>query len=67
MVGLSGSGKSTIARSLENRLHEEGYLTMLLDGDNLRTGINKNLGFTEEDRIENIRRAAEVTKLFAYN
>jgi len=65
MVGLSGSGKSTLARALENALHDEGYLTQLLDGDNLRTGINNNLGFTEEDRVENIRRAAEVSRLFA--
>lgn len=67
MVGLSGSGKSTIARALENRLHEEGFLTALLDGDNLRTGINNNLGFSEEDRTENIRRAAEASKLLAQN
>lgn len=67
MVGLSGSGKSTIARALENQLHSEGYLTALLDGDNLRTGINNNLGFSEEDRTENIRRAAEVSKLLASN
>jgi len=65
MVGLSGSGKSTLARSLENNLFEMGYLTKLLDGDNLRSGINSNLGFTDEDRTENIRRAAEVSKLFA--
>lgn len=64
MVGLSGSGKSTIARALEAELHAKGYLTQLLDGDNLRTGINNNLGFSEADRIENIRRAAEVSKLF---
>lgn len=64
MVGLSGSGKSTLAKALEKDLHEEGFLTQLLDGDNLRTGINNNLGFTEEDRMENIRRAAEVSKLF---
>lgn len=64
MVGLSGSGKSTLAKALESTLHEEGYLTQLLDGDNLRTGINENLSFSEEDRIENIRRAAEVSKLF---
>jgi len=65
LVGLSGSGKSTLARGLENALHEKGYLTQLLDGDNLRSGINNNLTFTEEDRVENIRRAAEVSKLFA--
>lgn len=64
MVGLSGSGKSTLARSIENVLFEEGYLTKLLDGDNLRTGINNNLGFSEKERTENIRRAAEVSKLF---
>lgn len=65
MIGLSGSGKSTLARALENSLHEKGFLTKLLDGDNLRSGINENLGFSEEDRIENIRRAAEVASLFA--
>lgn len=65
MVGLSGSGKSTLARSLERNLHDMGYLTMLLDGDNLRSGINNNLSFSEEDRTENIRRAAEVSRLFA--
>ncbi len=64
MVGLSGSGKSTLARALENELHLQGHLTQLLDGDNLRTGINNNLGFSENDRLENIRRAAEVSKLF---
>ena len=64
MVGLSGSGKSTLARALENELHLQGHLTQLLDGDNLRTGINNNLGFAEADRLENIRRAAEVSKLF---
>ena len=64
MVGLSGSGKSTLARALENELHLKGHLTQLLDGDNLRTGINNNLGFSEADRLENIRRAAEVSKLF---
>jgi len=66
-VGLSGSGKSTIAKALERELHQAGKLTMLLDGDNLRTGINNNLGFSEADRKENIRRAAEVAKLFASN
>jgi len=64
MIGLSGSGKSTLAKALEQVLHEKGRLTMLLDGDNLRTGINNNLGFSEEDRLENIRRAAEAAKLF---
>ena len=65
IVGLSGSGKSTLARGLENELHQKGYLTQILDGDNLRSGINNNLSFTANDRIENIRRAAEVSKLFA--
>jgi adenylylsulfate kinase len=61
---LSGSGKTTIAKALELELHKRGYLTKLLDGDNVRTGINNNLGFTEVDRKENIRRIAEVSKLF---
>ncbi|NMF38079.1 adenylyl-sulfate kinase, partial [Flammeovirga yaeyamensis] len=65
MTGLSGSGKSTLARALEFALHDLGYKTMLLDGDNLRTGVNSNLGFSEEDRMENVRRSAEVSKLFA--
>lgn len=65
MVGLSGSGKSTLAKALERDLHDRGFLTTLLDGDNLRTGINNNLGFSEADRTENIRRAAETSKLFA--
>jgi adenylylsulfate kinase len=64
MLGLSGSGKSTLAREVEQHLHAQGYLTQLLDGDNLRTGINNNLGFSEADRLENIRRAAETAKLF---
>jgi len=64
MTGLSGSGKSTIAKGLEKRLHEAGFLTMVMDGDNVRTGINANLGFSEGDRIENIRRVAEVSRLF---
>jgi adenylylsulfate kinase len=64
MLGLSGSGKSTLAREIERQLHSKGYLTQLLDGDNLRTGINNNLGFSEADRQENIRRAAETAKLF---
>ncbi len=62
-TGLSGSGKSTIANALEKRLFAEGYHTMLLDGDNVRMGLNNNLGFEPEDRIENIRRVAEVAKL----
>ena len=64
VTGLSGSGKSTIARALELELHKRGFLTQVLDGDNVRTGINNNLGFSEEDRTENIRRIAEVSKLF---
>ncbi|MBL4705942.1 MAG: adenylyl-sulfate kinase, partial [Flavobacteriales bacterium] len=67
MTGLSGSGKTTIAKGLERKLHSEGILTKLLDGDNVRTGINNNLGFTIEDRTENIRRIAEVAKLFLEN
>ncbi|MTI21595.1 adenylyl-sulfate kinase [Fulvivirga sp. RKSG066] len=67
MVGLSGSGKSTIAEGLEKTLHQRGFLTALLDGDNLRTGVNNNLSFSQPDRIENIRRAAEVSKLFVSN
>ncbi len=63
-TGLSGSGKTTIAIELEKQLHLKGLLTQVLDGDNIRTGINNNLGFSEEDRIENIRRISEVTKLF---
>jgi adenylylsulfate kinase len=64
MTGLSGSGKSTIAQGVEKVLHQKGFLTQVLDGDNVRSGINNNLGFSEADRIENIRRIAEVTKLF---
>ena len=64
LTGLSGSGKSTIAQSVERELHDQGFLTQLLDGDNLRTGLNANLGFTPEDRLENIRRIAEVARLF---
>jgi adenylylsulfate kinase len=64
MTGLSGSGKTTIAKYLERKLHKKGFITQVLDGDNIRTGINNNLGFSETDRIENIRRIAEVSKLF---
>jgi len=64
MTGLSGSGKTTIAIALEQKLRDKGFLTQVLDGDNVRIGINNNLGFSEEDRIENIRRIAEVSKLF---
>lgn len=63
-TGLSGSGKSTLAIHLERALHERGYLAKVLDGDNIRSGLNNNLGFTQEDRMENIRRIAEVSKLF---
>ena len=64
MTGLSGSGKTTLAIALERALHKRGHLTQILDGDNIRSGINNNLGFTEEDRTENIRRISEVSKLF---
>lgn len=67
MTGLSGSGKSTIAIGLERALHERGHYAVVLDGDNVRTGINSNLGFSEADRAENIRRIAEVAKLFVRN
>lgn len=63
-TGLSGSGKSTIAIALERELHKRGLLCRILDGDNIRSGINNNLGFSEADRVENIRRIAEVSKLF---
>jgi bifunctional enzyme CysN/CysC len=62
-TGLSGSGKSTIANLLDKRLHAEGKHTYLLDGDNVRHGLNRDLGFTEADRVENIRRVAEVARL----
>ena len=65
LTGLSGSGKSTIATALERRLHEDGYYAQVLDGDNIRSGINSNLGFSLEDRRENIRRIAEIAKLYA--
>ena len=63
-VGLSGSGKSTIANGLQAKLFENGFNAIVLDGDNTRLGINKDLGFSEKDRIENIRRVAEISKLF---
>ncbi|MBN1925491.1 MAG: adenylyl-sulfate kinase [Prolixibacteraceae bacterium] len=63
-TGLSGSGKTTLASLLEKKLFELNYFCQILDGDNVRSGINKNLKFTEEDRLENIRRIAEVSKLF---
>jgi len=64
LTGLSGSGKSTIAHSLEEKLFERGIATYVLDGDNIRFGLNKDLGFSREDREENIRRIGEVAKLF---
>lgn len=64
LYGLSGSGKSTLANALDRRLHKNGFHSYTLDGDNLRTGLNNGLGFSDEDRYENIRRAAEVAKLF---
>jgi len=64
MTGLSGAGKTTLAKHLEERLFSLGYLTQILDGDNIRSGINNNLGFSDEDRYENIRRIAEISKLF---
>ena len=64
LTGLSGSGKSTIAQALERRLYNNGYFAQVLDGDNIRSGINSNLGFSLEDRQENIRRIAEIAKLY---
>lgn len=64
MTGLSGSGKSTVAIGVERELHRRGILCRILDGDNIRAGINSNLGFSAEDRHENIRRIAEIGKLF---
>ena len=64
LTGLSGSGKSTIAEALERKLHNNGYFAQVLDGDNIRSGINSNLGFSLEDRQENIRRIAEIGKLY---
>lgn len=63
-TGLSGSGKSTVALGVERELHARGILCRILDGDNIRAGINSNLGFSAEDRMENIRRIAEIGKLF---
>jgi len=65
-TGLSGSGKSTLALEVESALHQNGHLTYVLDGDNIRHGLNKNLGFSPADREENIRRIGEVAKLFAH-
>lgn len=64
LTGLSGSGKTTIAKGIEEVLHREGFVCQVLDGDNIRSGINNNLGFSLDDRLENIRRIAEVSKLF---
>lgn len=64
LTGLSGSGKTTLALKLEKTLFEQGFLVQILDGDNIRTGISNNLDFSENDRLENIRRIAEVSKLF---
>lgn len=64
LTGLSGSGKSTVAQHLEAELFAQGHLTQVLDGDNIRMGLNNNLTFSPEDRAENIRRVAEVAKLF---
>lgn len=67
LTGLSGSGKSTIAQALERRLFVEGFFPQVLDGDNIRTGINNNLSFSVEDRLENIRRIAEIAKLYLHS
>ena len=67
MCGLSGSGKSTIANAAERVLHQQGRFTIILDGDNLRTGLNSNLGFSDLDRLENIRRISETAKVLAAN
>jgi adenylylsulfate kinase len=64
MTGLSGAGKTTIARGLEKELLKKGYLSQVIDGDDLRAGLNKNLGFSNEDRKENLRRIAEISRLF---
>ena len=64
LCGLSGSGKSSIANAAERVLHQQGRFTVILDGDNLRTGLNANLTFTDQDRLENIRRLAETAKIF---
>ncbi len=65
LTGLSGAGKSTIAQQLERSLHNAGFVAQVLDGDNVRTGLCNNLGFSLDDRTENIRRVAEVAKLYA--
>lgn len=65
MYGLSGSGKSTIAAAVERQLHDQGRFVVILDGDNFRHGLNSDLGFSDEDRQENVRRVSEVAKMFA--
>jgi len=67
LTGLSGSGKSTIAQHLERKLFQKGFFPQVLDGDNIRSGINNNLGFSIEDRQENIRRIAEIAKLYLHS
>ncbi|MCD4736342.1 MAG: adenylyl-sulfate kinase [Bacteroidales bacterium] len=64
LTGLSGAGKTTIATHLDEELYKRGYIGQILDGDNIRSGINNNLSFSEQDRYENIRRIAEISKLF---
>ncbi len=66
LTGLSGSGKTTIAKGVEKELYKRGFICQVLDGDNIRAGINNNLGFSIEDRLENIRRISEVSKLFIH-
>jgi adenylylsulfate kinase len=67
LTGLSGSGKSTIAQHLERKLYNEGFFTQVLDGDNIRSGLNSNLSFSPEDRTENIRRISEIAKLYLHS
>lgn len=64
LTGLSGSGKTTLAENIEKKLFEKGYLTQILDGDSIRLGVNNNLGYNDQDREENIRRIAEISKIF---
>lgn len=67
LTGMSGSGKSTIAQALERKMYNAGFMVQVLDGDNIRIGINNNLGFSIEDRTENVRRIAEVAKLYLHS